>query len=138
MSEYAKRDHMMLDRQGGHYSRHVSAMTAEGLHAKSDIAGELAFRDWKIAALLDRLDAAEKELTTLWEAIGLASTIKSDMEIDTSDPLGMMQQVARHADELERENERLRDLLARTLGGHRDLDLQDAIIAALDAARGEK
>ncbi len=91
-----------------------------------------------IAALLDRLDAAEKELTTLWEAIGLASTIKSDMEIDTSDPLGMMQQVARHADELERENERLRDLLARTLGGHRDLDLQDAIIAALDAARGEK
>lgn len=38
----------------------------------------------------------------------------------------------------EREVERLRDLLARTLGGHRDLDLQDAIIAALDAARREK
>lgn len=39
---YAERD---IEDQGGHYARHVNAMTAEGLHAKSDIAAELAHRD---------------------------------------------------------------------------------------------
>lgn len=34
-----------------HYSRHVGAMTSEGLHNKSDIAFQLALRDWKLAAL---------------------------------------------------------------------------------------
>jgi hypothetical protein len=34
-----------------HYSRHVSAMTSEGLHSKSDIAAELAFRDKELTAL---------------------------------------------------------------------------------------
>lgn len=47
MAEYAKRDHMAL---GDYYMRHVMAMTAEGLHAKSAIAGELAWRDEQIAA----------------------------------------------------------------------------------------
>jgi hypothetical protein len=34
-----------------HYSRHVSAMTGEGLHEKSDIAIQLAWRDKRIAEL---------------------------------------------------------------------------------------
>ena len=51
MSEYAYRD---VTQQGAYYLRHVSAMTAEGLHDKSDIAAELAHRD--IA-----LDAARAE-----------------------------------------------------------------------------
>lgn len=34
-----------------HYSRHVSAMTTEALHAKSEIAAELAWRDKRIAEL---------------------------------------------------------------------------------------
>lgn len=34
-----------------YYTKHISAMTAEGLHSKSDIAAELAFRD----AEIDRL-----------------------------------------------------------------------------------
>ena len=34
-----------------HYSRHVSALTTEGLHSKSDIAAELAWRDAEIARL---------------------------------------------------------------------------------------
>ena len=34
-----------------HYSRHVAAMTREKLHAKSDIAAELACRDWEIERL---------------------------------------------------------------------------------------
>jgi hypothetical protein len=43
--QYAKRDPYELDMKGGYFIRHLSAMTAEGLHAKSDIAAELAFRD---------------------------------------------------------------------------------------------
>ncbi|QPI62389.1 hypothetical protein [Vreelandella venusta] len=49
--QYAKRDIMALDKQGGHYWRHANAMTAEGLHSKSDIAAELAYRDARIAEL---------------------------------------------------------------------------------------
>ena len=45
---YAGRDHLA---QGEHYLRHVEAMTAEGLHAKSAIAGELAARDIEIERL---------------------------------------------------------------------------------------
>ena len=47
-NQYAKRDHRAL---GEHYLRHVSAMTGEGLHAKSDIAAELAWRDAEIERL---------------------------------------------------------------------------------------
>ena len=46
--QYAVRDHMAL---GEHYVRHVSAMTGEGLHSKSAIAAELAWRDAEIATL---------------------------------------------------------------------------------------
>lgn len=45
---YAERDHMA---QGEYYIKHVDAMTREGLHAKSAIAGELAHRDIRIADL---------------------------------------------------------------------------------------
>lgn len=51
MNQYAKRNLMDLDTQGGHYSRHVSAMTVEKLSDKSAIAGELAWRDACIEAL---------------------------------------------------------------------------------------
>lgn len=49
--QYAERDIEALDEAGGHYSRHVQAMTAESLHSKSDIAAELAWRDM----IIDRL-----------------------------------------------------------------------------------
>ena len=48
MAEYAERD---ILKQGNYYMRHVAAMTAEGLHNKSDIAAELAHRDMEIARL---------------------------------------------------------------------------------------
>jgi uncharacterized coiled-coil DUF342 family protein len=35
-----------------YYSRHVSAMTAEGLHGKAEIAEQLAWRDKQIAELI--------------------------------------------------------------------------------------
>ena len=45
---YADRD---IETQGQIYMNHVNAMTAEGLHSKSDIAAELAHRDIRIAEL---------------------------------------------------------------------------------------
>ena len=44
---YAKRDIQNLDT----YCDHIGAMTREGLHSKSDIAAELAWRDQRIAEL---------------------------------------------------------------------------------------
>ncbi len=60
-NQYAQRDHRAL---GEHYLRHVSAMTGEGLHAKSDIAAELAWRDQEIERLRQHVAeavAAERE-----------------------------------------------------------------------------
>lgn len=53
-NQYAERDIMALDKAGGHYCRHLSAMTGEALHDKSDIAAELAYRDSRIAELEER------------------------------------------------------------------------------------
>ncbi len=52
---YAERDLEMLDMTNNYYSRHVMAMTGEGLNSKSAIAAELAYRDWII-------DEQQKEL----------------------------------------------------------------------------
>lgn len=51
---YAQRDIEELDDYGtgGHYFKHVSAMTGESLHSKSSIAAELGVRDAKIEYLL--------------------------------------------------------------------------------------
>lgn len=46
-----------LDNKGGYYARHVHAMTAEGLTSKSDIAAELAYRDFVIDVLIKMLDS---------------------------------------------------------------------------------
>lgn len=54
---YAERD---IEDQGEHYARHVNAMTAEGLHAKSDIAAELAHRDIEIDRLQREFDEAAR------------------------------------------------------------------------------
>jgi len=48
---YAERD---IVKQGQVYVDHVSAMTGEGLHEKSDIAAELAHRDIEIQKLQQR------------------------------------------------------------------------------------
>ena len=60
--QYAERDAYELDVAGGYYSRHVSAMTSEGLHSKSDIAAELGHRDMVIAELQQKYDACFKAL----------------------------------------------------------------------------
>lgn len=45
---YPERDH---EAQGNYYMQHIDAMTREGLHSKSRIAGELAARDMEIDRL---------------------------------------------------------------------------------------
>ena len=44
------------------YMQHVSAMTGEGLHSKSDIAAELAYRDMLINLLVGWLEHAQPYL----------------------------------------------------------------------------
>lgn len=65
LNQYAERSILKLDKAGGYYCRHVSAMTAEGLHSKSAIAAELAHRDIEI----DRLRAENAELRSEREAM---------------------------------------------------------------------
>jgi hypothetical protein len=62
--QYANRDICALDEAGNHYCRHVSAMTAEGLHSKSDIAAELGYRDY----VIETLSAQRDELLAALEA----------------------------------------------------------------------
>ncbi|MBN1085586.1 hypothetical protein JNO12_12620 [Erwinia aphidicola] len=61
IKQYSERDAMELDGVGGYYFRHVLAMTAEGLHSKSDIAAELGWRDMQIAALQEQVRALAAE-----------------------------------------------------------------------------
>src|SRR5690606_14446819 len=59
---YPKIDHMQLDADGGYYCRHVAAMTDEGLHRKSEIAGQLGMRDRAIDRLTAERDALREQL----------------------------------------------------------------------------
>ena len=49
--EYKRMPPMLLDEMGGYYCKHVTAMTRENLHSKSDIAAELGHRDVQIDSL---------------------------------------------------------------------------------------
>lgn len=61
VNQYAERDAMQLDKDGGYYGRHIQAMTREGLHSKGDIAAELAWRDQQIEQLREKLKQAEEK-----------------------------------------------------------------------------
>lgn len=50
---YGARDLRQLDRDGGHFARHMTGMTDEQLFEKGAIAAELAYRDHKIQKLKD-------------------------------------------------------------------------------------
>jgi len=65
--QYAKRDHIA---QGEHFIRHLSAMTGEGLHAKSAIAAELAHRDIEIQRLIAAIASAPR--VPQWQPIDTA------------------------------------------------------------------
>tara|TARA_R110000851_G_C13102500_1_gene568978 strand:+ start:40961 stop:41314 length:354 start_codon:yes stop_codon:yes gene_type:complete len=61
--------------QGEFYTRHVMAMTAEGLHDKSSIAAELAHRDQRIAEL-EREAALSRDMVV--NAENLALKVQAD------------------------------------------------------------
>ena len=84
-SLYKKRDVMALDDEFGFYSSHVSAMTGEGLHSKSDIAAELAYRDSLIKKLTDTLNETRDYLAGCETGgpvlLGLVCIIDDTLEI---------------------------------------------------------
>lgn len=57
---YAERDIEMLDMTNNYYSRHIMAMTGEGLNSKSSIAAEMAYRDWIIDEQQKMIDELQK------------------------------------------------------------------------------
>lgn len=61
-TQYAQRDAREL---GEYYTKHVQAMTAEGLHSKSAIAAELAYRDQLI-------DSQKEQLSRCWGRVALS------------------------------------------------------------------
>lgn len=69
MKHYSERDIMELDRNGNYYTRHVSAMTSEKLHSKSDIAAELGFRDAELDRLRDQNKRYHNAIVQLTHAI---------------------------------------------------------------------
>lgn len=78
---YAKRDICEQDENGGFYFKHVLAMTAEGLHSKSDIAAELAHRDLRIQQLEDVLNDTRDYLAK--HAVGLYGTALANVIDET-------------------------------------------------------
>ena len=60
--QYAQRVIMALEEAGNYYSKHMASMTGEKLHDKSDIAAELAYRDFEIDKLKSRIGDLEQDL----------------------------------------------------------------------------
>lgn len=85
VKRYAERDACELDEAGNYYCRHVSAMTGEGLHSKSEIAAELGWRDMQIDALLAERDALKKDAERYRylrnDAWGCDKTKRDDMHV---------------------------------------------------------
>lgn len=61
--EYGNRE--AIKERSDHYLKHVSAMTGEGLHSKSDIAAELAHRDIIIDTQQSTIIDLEGKLETI-------------------------------------------------------------------------
>lgn len=73
-----------LDKVGGYYCRHVAAMTDEGLHAKSDIARQLGWRDLQIDRLKSEVESLTWQLDRANNAIQvLNSSIELRNKVDS-------------------------------------------------------
>ena len=82
---YAERDIWELPM----YEEHVSAMTREGLHAKSAIAAELAYRDDVIAKQSARLAKLEEENQNLKSELSITGNRTTDQRRSRSDLDGL-------------------------------------------------
>jgi len=72
MKLYDKRDIEELDRIGEYYYKHVSAMTDENLHSKTDIAAELAWRDYLIELNIKQINKLKDVVQYLEEDNGVS------------------------------------------------------------------
>lgn len=79
--QYAERDAEALDDNGGYYFRHVSAMTGESLHNKSDIAAELGHRDMMNDRMRRLTTEREQRIDAL--AAGLREALEMAHELDS-------------------------------------------------------
>ena len=79
--QYAERDAEALDDNGGYYFRHVSAMTGESLHSKSDIAAELGHRDMMNDRMKRLITEREQRIDAL--AAGLREALEMAHELDS-------------------------------------------------------
>lgn len=95
MKHYKERDIEWLDEQGEHYSKHISAMTGEALHDKSDIAAELAWRDYEI----DRLKT-EKEALKQYFVAAEFREVDSIMEAPADHMKALGEEVAKRCKDL--------------------------------------
>ena len=76
---YASRDVRGLEK---YYTDHVMAMTAEGLHSKSDIAAELAYRDQQRDRLLTLATKwCDKDHHDWQEILHIAGTEKGNSDV---------------------------------------------------------
>lgn len=62
------------------------------------VFAQLIAQEDETKILMTKRAELEAELSTWIQAVGIASTLKPDMVIDVSDPIGMMQKVVGHAD----------------------------------------
>ena len=112
-----------------YYSRHVSAMTTEGLRHKSSIAGELAVRDRMIAELDEARRASHSTIATLLDSLARAEKER--------DQLGAMCAAYEEKFKMQREivcaARDWRKMDRMTDAPHALLCLLDALAAAVDA-----
>ncbi|WGH49593.1 hypothetical protein [Alishewanella phage vB_AspM_Slicko01] len=81
IKQYAERDAYELDVAGEYYATHISAMTREALHSKSDIAAELAHRDMVIAQLKAQIQSIqETESVERVDLISANTELKAQVE----------------------------------------------------------
>jgi hypothetical protein len=75
VKQYATRDAEAL---GEYYMRHLDAMTREDLYSKSAIAGELAWRDARVAELEKALDDEKADHALSLEALASPEDVARD------------------------------------------------------------
>jgi hypothetical protein len=119
---WAKVDRLLEDKERLNNTYHKKALTFVNQRdaAEARAAASLS----KVAALEMLVSTREKELAEWIQAVGLISTLKSDMEIDASQPLRMAHEVHAHVtDKLQQltaeweTSAQLRDLLSEAQNG---------------------
>ena len=90
---------------------HLMKPCRECLNHDATGNGEQRCKGSPAGVLMAKCAELEAELSTWIQAVGLASTIKPDMVIDVSDPIGMMQKVVGHVEQLKADREKLLQLL---------------------------